>query len=69
MRAPTSALKPEEQQLRHIIEQLPAVLWTTDSDLRFTSSMGSGLSELQLQPGEINGRQNQHHEKSKKHKK
>ncbi len=56
MRAPTSALKPEEQQLRHIIEQLPAVLWTTDSDLRFTSSMGSGLSELQLQPGEINGR-------------
>jgi PAS domain S-box-containing protein len=38
-----------------MIERMPAVLWTTDKELRFTSSMGSGLDALGLKPGEITG--------------
>lgn len=44
-----------ERQIQRVIAQLPAVLWTTDADLRFTSSMGSGLADLQLQPNQLNG--------------
>lgn len=44
-----------DRQTQHMIAQLPAVLWTTDTHLRFTSSMGSGLAALQLKPNELNG--------------
>ncbi|NUO80122.1 PAS domain S-box protein [candidate division KSB1 bacterium] len=49
-------LAPSDQQLRQIVEQLPAVMWTTDTELRFTSSMGSGLAALQLKPNATNGK-------------
>ncbi|MBD3299528.1 MAG: PAS domain S-box protein [candidate division Zixibacteria bacterium] len=42
-------------QLRMIVEQLPAVLWTTDRELRFTSSFGAGLVRLGLKPGQVVG--------------
>ncbi len=42
-------------QLRMIVEQLPAVLWTTDRELRFTSSFGAGLAQLGLKPGQVVG--------------
>jgi PAS domain S-box-containing protein len=42
--------------LERLVAQLPAVLWTTDTDLRFTSSEGVGLAGLGLQPGEVVGR-------------
>jgi len=38
------------------VAQLPALLWTTDMDLRFTSSDGMGLGALGLSPGEVIGR-------------
>jgi PAS domain S-box-containing protein len=38
-----------------LIEQLPAVLWTVDNNLRFTSAVGAGLARLGLQPNEIVG--------------
>ncbi|MGD8859645.1 MAG: histidine kinase dimerization/phospho-acceptor domain-containing protein [Myxococcales bacterium] len=41
--------------LRALAGQLPAVLWTTDRDLRFTSSMGAGLAALGLEPNEVVG--------------
>ena len=41
--------------LERLVAQLPAVLWTTDTELRFTSSDGVGLSGLGLEPGEVVG--------------
>ena len=41
-----------EARLRVLIEQLPAVLWTVDKNLRFTSAMGAGLARLGLKPNQ-----------------
>ena len=42
-------------QLHRVVAQLPAIMWTTDAELRFTSSMGSSLAALQLTPHQLNG--------------
>jgi PAS domain S-box-containing protein len=42
-------------RLRLVTEQMPAVVWTTDTDLRFTSSLGAGLAGLNLKPNEVVG--------------
>lgn len=47
--------RQSDERLRMITEQLPAVLWTTDRQLRFTSSMGAGLEALNLQPEKVIG--------------
>lgn len=44
-----------EEQLRLVVEQMPAVLWSTDAELRFTSSTGAGLGALGLRPGQVVG--------------
>ncbi|MFN7017587.1 MAG: hypothetical protein ACK4P5_10605 [Fimbriimonadales bacterium] len=50
----TSAPQPSaEQRLRLILSQLPAIMWTVDRELRFTSSLGAGLSALGLTENEI----------------
>ena len=49
------ALRQSETRLRVAIQQVPAVLWTTDEDLRFTSSLGAGLSALGLAPNQVVG--------------
>jgi PAS domain S-box-containing protein len=49
------ALRQSETRLRVAIQQVPAVLWTTDEELRFTSSLGAGLSELGLAPNQVVG--------------
>ena len=46
-------LMQSEARLRLVTNQMPAVLWTTDSELRITSSLGMGLSVLDLQPHEM----------------
>jgi PAS domain S-box-containing protein len=38
-----------------MIEKMPAVLWSTDRDLRYTSSVGAGLEALHLRPNEVVG--------------
>jgi len=38
-----------------LLAQMPAILWTTDTDLRFTSSTGAGLTGLDLAPNEAVG--------------
>ena len=54
--------KAENQRLlseahrRLITEHLPAILWTTDPQLRFTSIMGTGLSQLDLHPETLIGK-------------
>jgi len=39
-----------------MIEKMPAVLWSTDRELRFTSSVGAGLDALHLRPNEVVGK-------------
>lgn len=48
-------LATERSRLDLVMEQLPASLWTTDRDLRITSSQGRGLEASGLKPGEIDG--------------
>jgi len=48
-------LRESEARLRVLVEQLPAVLWTVDKDLRFTSAQGAGLARLSLKPNQIVG--------------
>jgi PAS domain S-box-containing protein len=49
------ALQESETRLRLAIQQVPAVLWTTDEELRFTSSLGAGLAALGLAPNQVVG--------------
>lgn len=49
------ALHGKEAHLRLLIDQMPAVLWSTDTQLRFTSSLGAGLARLNLQPNQVVG--------------
>jgi two-component system, cell cycle sensor histidine kinase and response regulator CckA len=44
-----------EARLRVLVEQLPAVLWTVDRDLCFTSALGAGFARLKIKPNEIVG--------------
>jgi two-component system, cell cycle sensor histidine kinase and response regulator CckA len=47
------ALRENEARLRVVTDQLPAILWTTDGNLRLTSAMGSGLARLGLSQGDL----------------
>ena len=42
--------------LARLIEQVPAHIWTTDCELRLTSSAGRSLADLGLKPGDNVGR-------------
>ncbi len=44
-----------EAQMRIVTEQMPAVLWTTDLQLRFTSSSGAGMLGLDLKSDQFVG--------------
>lgn len=48
-------LAEREARLQAVLRQLPAVVWTVDHDLVFTSSEGSGLTQLGLRPGQVVG--------------
>ncbi|MGA8143489.1 MAG: PAS domain S-box protein [Candidatus Acidiferrales bacterium] len=48
-------VRESEARLRVLVEQLPAVLWTVDKDLRFTSALGAGLARLKLKPNQLVG--------------
>jgi PAS domain S-box-containing protein len=48
-------LREKETHLRLLTEQMPAILWSTDRDLRFTSSTGAGLANLNLEPNDLRG--------------
>ncbi len=50
-----TALRESEARLRVLVEQLPAVLWTVDAELKFTSSLGAGLARLGLKPNQVVG--------------
>src|SRR5262249_30680380 len=48
-------LRTREAHLRLVVEQMPAILWTTNDQLHITSTVGGGLAALQLKPEEIIG--------------
>ena len=48
-------LHQQAAQLGLLTGQLPAILWTTDRELRITSSLGAGLQKLNLEPGQVVG--------------
>ena len=48
-------LQHDAARLRVMLEQLPAVVWTTDSRLEFTSSQGAALTGLGLLPNQAVG--------------
>jgi len=49
------AVQEREHRLRLLTEQMPAVVWTVDREMRFTSSTGGGLKALGLRQGEVVG--------------
>ena len=50
------ALHERELEARRLIlGQLPAIVWTTDRELRFTSGSGAGLSAIGLVPNQLIG--------------
>jgi PAS domain S-box-containing protein len=49
------APRASEEQLRLITNQVPAILWTTDTELKFTSSTGAGLDALGLKTDQVVG--------------
>ncbi len=49
------ALARSQQRLRQILDQLPAVVWTTDRRLVFTSSRGAGLRAIGLDTDQVVG--------------
>ncbi|MBX7102563.1 MAG: PAS domain S-box protein [Gemmataceae bacterium] len=53
--AATEELSRSNAQSRLLLDQMPAVIWTIDRDLRFTSSQGRGLRDLGLLPDEVVG--------------
>lgn len=53
--ASVDAVAEEIGSLRLLVDQFPAVFWTTDEELRFTSSLGAGLASLGLGPNQLVG--------------
>jgi PAS domain S-box-containing protein len=49
------ALRERDARLRLMVSQLPALVWSVDRELRFTSSAGAGLKVLGLAPGQAVG--------------
>jgi len=49
------SLRTKEAHLKLVVDQMPAILWTTDRDLNITSSAGGGLASMKLQPSEVIG--------------
>jgi len=49
------ALREKENTIELLAGQMPAVLWSTDRELRLTSSMGKGLGAMGQRPGQFVG--------------
>jgi PAS domain S-box-containing protein len=45
-----------ERRLRLVVDQMQAIVWTTDRELRYTSSFGAGLTAVGLRPQQAVGR-------------
>ncbi|MEP6800521.1 MAG: PAS domain S-box protein, partial [Acidobacteriota bacterium] len=52
---PGASDRDRQEMLRLLADQMPVVIWTTDRDLRFVSSMGGGLPSLGFSPDQLVG--------------
>jgi PAS domain S-box-containing protein len=50
-----AALRESESRFRLTVDQVPVILWTTDSELRITWSVGKGLASLGRKLGDLVG--------------
>ena len=50
-----TAVREREARLRLVLAQVPAVIWTTDADLRCTFAAGANLTALGLDPDRVVG--------------
>src|SRR5262245_7001355 len=48
-------LRTREAHLKQVVEQMPAVLWATNTELRITSTLGAGLAALNVRAEEVIG--------------
>ena len=55
IRQSEEALRGSQERLRLMVGQMGAILWTTDDDLRFTSSQGAELEALNLRADQVVG--------------
>jgi PAS domain S-box-containing protein len=46
---------PNDRWAHLLLDQLPAIVWTTDRELRFTGSGGAGLSLIGVEPNQLRG--------------
>ena len=56
LRRSEQLIRASEGRLRVLVSQMPAILWSTDRDLRFTSSVGAGLAHIALTANEVVGK-------------
>ncbi|MGH9316295.1 MAG: PAS domain-containing protein [Thermoanaerobaculia bacterium] len=49
------ALQEKEDTIQLVASQMPAVVWSTDTDLTITSSMGAALGAMGQRPGQFVG--------------
>jgi PAS domain S-box-containing protein len=56
LRRSEQLIRESEGRLRLLVGQMPAILWSTDTELRFTSSVGAALGHLDLAANELVGR-------------
>lgn len=49
------ALRETEARFSLLMDQVPSITWTTDCDLLITSSLGAGLKDVGLRPGQVVG--------------
>ncbi|HEX2090333.1 MAG TPA: PAS domain-containing protein [Actinomycetota bacterium] len=49
------SVRPTFDSVRVLVDQLPAVIWTTNENLTFTSAVGAALSNVGLGPNQIVG--------------
>ncbi len=54
-KAAEEALREAEERLQALLQQVPAILWTTDTESRLTSVMGAGLQRTGLPEREAGG--------------
>jgi len=50
-------LRENEARLKMLVEKMPAILWTTDTNLRYTYHVGAGLAMVGLQPNQSIGKE------------
>lgn len=44
------------ERIATLAEQMPAILWTTDEQLRFTTTLGAAMEQFHMKPTEVMGK-------------